>query len=125
MKIITAILLFLSFNTAYSQTDSLYGYVDATTFREAEVHPTFAGGQAALDAFLKKEIRRHGTPATVIVEFTVSKAGGAPQNITVYRSDNPELNNEAIRLMKRSKWIPGTEHGKGVNYRVRQEIEFK
>ena len=38
---------------------------------------------------------------------------------------NPELNNAAIRLMKKSKiWVPAVQIGKQVKYRNRLEIKF-
>lgn len=123
---IVLFLLILSFSQVYSQAGStLYGYVDSTTFREAETHPAFVGGDKAWETFLKKEIHYHGRPATVIVEFTVSKDEHTPKEITVYRSDNPHLNNEAIRLMKKTRWVPAIANGRAVDYRMRQEIEFK
>lgn len=126
MKAIIFFLLILIFDKGYSQSDlSLYGYADSATFREAEVHPTPAGGLSAWDAFLKKEIRNAGTPGTVIVEFTIKKDDQFPTNIKIYRSDNPKLNNEAIRVIKKSRWTPARANGNAVNYRIRQEIEFK
>jgi TonB family protein len=125
MKAIT--LLFLVFTVAkgYSQSDlPLYGYVDSATFKEAEVHPAPVGGLAAWDALLKKEMRSGGTRGTVIVEFTVNKDDHAPSKIKIYRSDNTQLNSEAIRIIKKSRWTPALESGNAVNYRMRQEIEF-
>jgi len=126
MKAIALLFLVLVFGKGYSQSGaSLYGYVDSATFKEAEVHPAPVGGLAAWDAFLKKEMRNEGTRGTVIVEFTVSKHDHAPTNIKVYRSDNTKLDSEAIRIIKRSRWTPALTNGKAVDYRMRQEIEFK
>jgi TonB family protein len=126
MKAITFLLLILVFDKGYSQADlSLYGYVDSATFREVEVHPAPVGGLSAWESFLKKEIRNVGTPGTVIVEFTINKDDHIPANIKIYRSDNPKLNNEAIRIIKKSRWTPALANGNAVNYRIRQEIEFK
>ena len=126
MKAIAFLLLISVFGKGYSQSQvSLYGYVDSVTFREAEVHPTPAGGLSAWEAFLNKEIRKAGTPGTVIVEFTVNNDNHVPTNIKIYRSDNAKLNNEAIRIIKQSRWAPALEKGNAVSYRMRQEIEFK
>jgi len=126
MKAITLLILVLIVGKGYCQSDSaLYGYVDSVTFKEAEVHPAPAGGLAAWDAFLKKEMRSGGKRGTVIVEFTVNKNDHVPTNIKIYRSDNAQLNNEAIRIIKKSRWVPALETGKAVNYRTREEIEFK
>jgi TonB-like protein len=126
MKAITVLLLVLIFGKGYSQTEfPLYGYVDSITFREAEVHPMPAGGLAAWDAFLKKEMRNTGKPASVIVEFTVKKDNHVPADVTIYRSDDSHLNGEAIRIIKKSRWVPAIANGKVVSYRMRQEIEFK
>ncbi|TMI85966.1 MAG: energy transducer TonB [Bacteroidetes bacterium] len=126
MKVITLLLLVLVFGKGYSQTDvATYGYVDSVTFREAEVHPAPMGGLSAWEAFLKKEMRHVGLPGTVIVEFTVNKDDPTPTNIKIYRSDKAALNNEAIRIIKKSRWVPALANGKTVNYRTREEIEFK
>ena len=126
MKTITLLLLVLIFGKGYSQSDApLYGYVDSVTFREAEVHPAPVGGLEAWDAFLKKELRNQGARGTVIVEFTVNKNDHAPIGIKIYRSDNTKLNGEAIRIIKKSRWVPAVTNGKSVSYRMRQEIEFK
>src|SRR5262245_3674989 len=101
MKAIALLLLISVFSKGYSQSQApMYGYVDSVTFREAEVHPAPAGGLSAWDKFLNKEIRKAGTPGTVIVEFTVRKDDHVPTNIKIYRSDNAKLNDEAIRIIK-------------------------
>ena len=126
MKTIILLLLVLIFGKGYSQSDApLYGYVDSITFREAEVHPMPAGGLAAWDVFLKKEMRKTGKAGSVIVEFTVKKDDHVPADVTVYRSDDSQLNTEAIRIIKKSRWVPAVANGKSVSYRMRQEIEFK
>lgn len=126
MKAITLLLLVLISGKGYSQSDApLYGYVDSVTFKEAEVHPAPVGGLEAWDAFLKKEMRHEGTRGTVIVEFTVNKSDRVPTNIKIYRSDNARLNNEAIRIIKKSRWVPALQSGQAVSYRTREEIEFK
>ena len=126
MKAITLLLVVLIFEKGYSQSEfPLYGYVDSITFREAEVHPMPAGGLSGWDAFLKKEMRKTGKPASVIVEFTVKKDDHVPADVTIYRSDNTQLNGEAIRIIKKSRWVPAVANGKAVSYRMRQEIEFK
>jgi|SRR5215471_8522089 len=126
MKAITLLILVLMVEKGYAQTDlPLYGYVDSATFKEAEVHPAPVGGEAAWDAVVKKEMRNGGTRGTVIVEFTVNKSDHTPSNIKIYRSDNTQLNGEAIRIIKNSRWTPAIANGKAVNYRMRQEIEFK
>jgi hypothetical protein len=126
MKAIPVLLLVLIFGKGYSQSEfPLYGYVDSITFREAEVHPMPAGGLAAWDAFLKKEMRKAGKSASVIVEFTVKKDDHVPADVTIYRSDDAQLNGEAMRIIKKSRWIAAMTNGKAVSYRMRQEIEFK
>lgn len=126
MKTIILVLILVSFNSAHAQTDSsLHGYVDSITFKEAEVHPAFVGGDKAWVAFLKKEIQYRGTRGTVILEFTVRRNNDTPKDVVIYRSDNPALNNEAIRVIKKSRWVPAVADGRTVSYRMRQEIEFK
>lgn len=126
MKAITLLLVLLIFDKGYCQSEfQLYGYVDSITFREAEVHPLPAGGLAAWDVFLKKEMRKTGKAGSVIVEFTVKKDDHVPADVTIYRSDDTQLNSEAIRIIKKSRWVPAVANGKSVSYRMRQEIEFK
>ena len=126
MKTIVLVLVLVSFHGAYAQTDSsLYGYVDSITFKEAEVHPAFVGGDKAWEAFLKKEVQYRGTRGTVILEFTVKRNNDTPKDVVIYRSDNSALNNEAIRVIKKSRWVPAVADGRAVSYRMRQEIEFR
>ena len=97
MKAIPFLLFPLIFGKGYSQSEfSLYGYVDSITFREAEVHPMPAGGLAAWDDFVKKEMRKTGKAGSVIVEFTVKKDVHVPSDVTISRSDDTKLNSEAI-----------------------------
>jgi protein TonB len=126
MKTLALIMALLVLNKANSQvTDTtLYGYRDSTLI-QTEITPVFIGGPMAWKKYLEKNIEITGIPGTVIIEFTIEKDGHILKDSKIYKSDNPELNKEALRLIKGSRWIPAIQNGKPVIYRMRQPIEFK
>jgi periplasmic protein TonB len=109
---------------AFSQTDTTtYGYVNGTLI-QTEIPPTFPGGEGSWKRFLEVNLLDLGIPGKVTVAFTVN-IDGKTSDYAVVNSSNPELNNAAIRLMKKSKiWVPAVQNGKQVKYRNRVEIKF-
>ena len=60
-----------------------------------------------------------------MLQFMVSKEGKV-SDIHVFRSVDPLLDEEAIRLIKNSPdWIPAVQNGRKVNSIKRQSINFK
>ena len=130
MKALLLGAFFLNTMVVYAQNDTtIYGYVDPTLI-ETEVTPAFPGGPNIWKMYLEKKLqypetaKMNGIEGSVIVEFTVGKDGKISE-IKIFKSVNPELYKEAIRLIQKSMWVPALQGGKNVIYRKRQEIVFK
>lgn len=94
--------------------------------------PSYPGGQAAFDEYVKKAMKyptyasRNKIEGTVQVSFLVNQEGKVEDLMPVSnRIVNMELENEAIRLVKASgKWIPGKELDEPANLRRVVSIKF-
>lgn len=96
-----------------------------------EVMPEFPGGEAALMKYLSKKIiypfysQMHGIQGLVVVKFWVEK-DGAIKKMVIEKSVYPELDNEALRLIKRMpKWKPGMQEGKPVRVKYTLPVNFR
>ena len=82
-----------------------------------EVMPEFPGGWDALGKFVKDNLRYpegHTDGGRVIVQFVVDH-DGTVADATVVRSVSPELDAEALRVVRSMpRWKPGTQDGKAV-----------
>jgi|SRR5579862_6595140 len=119
------LIMSLSFSVAaLSQADTTtYGYVNGTIL-ETEISPAYPGGEMSWKRFLNINMKRQDTSGVVTVAFTVS-ADGKTSGYEIIKSVTPDLDNEAIRLIKKSGfWTPAVLNGKHVKYRNREEIEF-
>ena len=94
------------------------------------VMPQFPGGAEALMKFLVNNVRypiealRRGITGHVAVRFIV-KADGSIENIEIPKNVNPELGEEALRVVKRMpQWIPGTKDGEPVDTEYTLPIIF-
>ena len=101
-----------------------------TTAEIADVQPSFPGGKAALDLFIAKNLqyptasKHNGVEGTVLVTFIVGQDGSI-SSVTIKRSVNQELDNEAIRIVGRMpKWIPGTVNGNAASMTVTLPVKF-
>ena len=81
--------------------------------------------------FLAKNMRypaaakEKGIKGRVIVSFVVDKEGNITLP-TLIKGVSPELNEEAIRLVKSMpKWEPGRQNGKPVRVRFIIPVEFR
>lgn len=94
-------------------------------FGAVEVNPEPFGGMEAFNKFLSRNLRYpDGSEAQgkVILTFVVEKDGSITA-IQVLRSIAPELDAEAIRVLKKApKWKPGIQNGQPV--RVQYTIPF-
>ena len=90
-------------------------------FWVAEKMPEFPSGNGAVAEYVRENMKypaiakEKGTQGRVIVQFVVNKKGKivSPK---VARSVDPDLDKEAIRLIKSMPdWIPGTQGGKAVD----------
>jgi len=128
-----SILLIFLFNTHFSnaQVDTtLYGWTDSTTYREVEVTAPFIGGSKIWEAYLKKQLKypkaakENKIEGTVVIEFTIH-SNHTVSDIKVFKSVEKSLDEEALRLIRNGRWVSAIQNGREVNYRARQEIEFR
>lgn len=67
----------------------------------------------------------YGIQGTVVVAFVVNK-DGTLSNLKIKESINPNLNKEALRVVKAMpKWTPGKQDGKNVSVKYSIPINFK
>lgn len=87
-------------------------YQDTTIGDVDEQPPSFPGGIEAMFAFIEKNIHPiPGQSGRVVVTFIVEKNGNL-NDIKVRRSASPELDAEALRVVRlMPRWIPGKTFG--------------
>ena len=96
-----------------------------------EQQPEFPGGEAAMMAYIKKNLKypasasENGIQGRVTLSFVVEKDGSI-SNIEILRSPAEELSQEAIRLVKSVPiWKPGVLKGKKVRVKYVLPITFR
>lgn len=92
--------------------------------------PQYPGGDAALNDYLKKNMKYpqsaidNGIEGVVDVAFLV-KADGSIGAIKIVRMVDPDLESEAIRLVKgMPAWIPADQNGQPVDAQTQVEVNF-
>ena len=92
--------------------------------------PQFPGGKQALDEYIASNMKypetakSNGIEGAVDVAFTV-KADGTIGAIKIVRMLDPDLEAEAIRLVKNMpKWTPGDNNGTPVDAQTQVQINF-
>lgn len=100
-------------------------------FYEAEQDPQFPGGLSGLMNFINDNLRypayakANDIQGRVVVQFVVKKDGSIGQ-VKVIRKKNPDLDAEAVRVVKTlPKFIPGKMNGKPVNVWFTLPVTFK
>ena len=100
-------------------------------FYEAEQDPQFPGGLPGLMNFINDNLRypayakANDIQGRVVVQFVVKKDGSIGQ-VKVVRKKNPDLDAEAVRVVKTlPKFIPGKMNGKPVNVWFTLPVTFK
>ncbi|HTK20103.1 MAG TPA: energy transducer TonB [Mucilaginibacter sp.] len=93
--------------------------------------PQFPGGFVHLMDYLTTnmkypdEAKKNGISGKVFVAFVVEKDGSLT-DIKVIKSVSPELDEEAVRLMKESpKWQPGSAEGVPCRVRYSLPVNFE
>lgn len=95
-----------------------------------EQSPEFPGGEAALMAFIKKNLKYPASAAEDLIQGRVTlsfsvEEDGSITNIEVMRSPDERLSQEAIRIVKKMpKWKPGTQRGKPCRVKYVLPIKF-
>lgn len=100
-------------------------------FMVAEQMPEYPGGMKELFKFLQDNVKypesamKKNVQGRVIVQFVVEK-DGTPTEFNVVRSVDPDLDAEALRVMKTmSKWKPGMQRGEVVRVKYTVPVSFK
>lgn len=98
---------------------------------DVDLIPSFPGGTNALNTFIASNLKyppvagANGIQGRVIVKFIVEKDGSI-SNVEVNRSVDPDLDNEAMRVVKAMpKWIPGQINGKAVKVECSLPFVFR
>jgi len=96
-----------------------------------EQMPSFPGGAAAMFQWLSSNLQypavaeANGIQGRVVVSFVVERDGSI-NDVKVYRSVDPSLDKEAIRLVKSMpKWNPGKQGGQAVRVKYTAPITFR
>lgn len=93
--------------------------------------PEYPGGDAAMKQYLAENMKYpqtaidNGIEGTVDVAFTV-KTDGSIGTIKIVRMVDPDLEQEAVRLVKSMPaWIPADKNGSPVEAPVQIQINFE
>ncbi|MFV0290646.1 MAG: energy transducer TonB [Mangrovibacterium sp.] len=96
-----------------------------------EQMPEFPGGVAALRAYISKTVKyptsalNNNVQGTVYISFVVNQDGGI-EDVKVLRGVDPDLNEEAIRVVQSMpKWKPGMQGGKAVRVSYQVPVKFE
>jgi len=112
---------------ANSETDSLKKGDQNYIYAIAEEMPMFSG---EINDFIKSNLiypqcaLQEGIFGKVITQIIIEKDGSI-SNITIVKSIDPELDQEAIRLIQSMpKWIPGKQHNVPVRVKYTLPVMF-
>ena len=89
----------------------------------------YKGGEEGLNEFILTNLeypdlaKRQGLQGVVLLKFIV-EPNGTVSNIMIEKEFNHLCTNEAIRLLRETKWKPGTKDGKYVRYITKYPIVF-
>lgn len=104
---------------------------EAETFKFVEQMPAFQGGEEEMFKFLgenvryPKEAKEEGIEGIVVYSFVVEKDGSV-SNIKAVKSLSPEIDKEALRVIKMTdkKWEPGLQGGEPVRVEYTLPMRF-
>lgn len=100
-----------------------------TTYIFVERMPEPAGGYSAFYKHLQKTIRypkpaqRQGVVGKVLVKFVVNEEGNVSQ-LSIEKGIGFGCDEEAMRVIGLSKWLPGKQRGKPVKVQMIQPVFF-
>ena len=104
---------------------------EEVVFKAVEQMPQFPGGDAELMKYISKNIKyptmamENNIQGRVVVQFVVTKTGAIGE-VKVIRSKDPDLDKEAVRVVKSlPNFIPGKMNGQAVNVWYTLPITFK
>lgn len=100
-------------------------------FQSVEQMPQFPGGDAELMKYISSHIKyptmamENNIQGRVVVQFVVTKTGAIGE-VKVVRSKDPDLDREAVRVVKSlPNFIPGKMNGQAVNVWYTLPVNFK
>lgn len=99
-------------------------------FIPGEKMPEPIGGMQGFYSFLKKNLRypktaeRIGRQGKVFVEFIVNEHG-LPSDFKILKGIGAGCDEEAIRVLSLSRWMPGEQRGVPVKVRMVQAVSFQ
>ncbi len=112
-------------------TQAAPGDDDKHAIENPDVKPKFPGGEAAFMKYISNNARypdtalKSGKKGIVGVSFVVKKNGDVT-NVEVTQSVSPELDAEAVRVIKASpKWKPGMVNGVPVDVKMKVPFRFQ
>jgi TonB family protein len=115
---------------AGKKTETVEEEVPKQIFVVVEEMPRFTGGDEALTKFINENVQYPASAkdknitGRVIIRFAVMANGNVDQ-VTVLKGVDPELDTEAIRVVKTLPvWTPGKQGGKPVNVWYSVPISF-
>lgn len=140
-KVASELALTIKFDPAlyrkYTKTRKFVIHKEATKFDTsfviysmADSSPDyFKGGEDGLNEFILTNLeypdlaKRQGLQGVVVLSFVV-EPNGTVSNIMVEKEFNHLCTGEAIRLIRETKWKPGTKDGKYIRYKTKYPIVF-
>ena len=105
--------------------------IQGEVYDMVEVAPQFPGGSKELMSWLGQNLRypvkaqEAGKQGRVVLQFVITKEGKVA-DIKVMRGVSPELDEEAVRVIKAMPaWTPGKQDGQAVNVRYTLPVTFR
>jgi TonB family protein len=129
LSLIIAVFIFSSCD--FSSSDSgVRLYSNDSIHNFAEVSPEYPGGNAAMGHFLRTNLQYpeksllEDAQGTVFISFVV-EPNGKVTNINILRSVNEDLDQEAVRVIRKMPdWMPGIHEGNPVRVRLTLPVRF-
>jgi len=109
--------------------DMIANAEDGIVLNYAEIMPKFTE-EVSLESFIKanykkpESLKEQGIEGVVYVQFVVEKDGRVTKVKTV-RPLQKDLDKEAVRLIKQTKWVPGTIRQEAVRVKMIVPISFE
>lgn len=98
-------------------------------YKMADSSPEYYKGEEALGEFVLSNLEypdlaiRQNLQGTVVMSFIV-EPNGTISNIVVEKEFNHLCTQEALRIMRQTKWKPGKKDGKAIRYKTKYPIIF-
>jgi protein TonB len=131
MKFFIAITLFLLSGAGISYAQESGNKIPREIFTTVEQMPEFPGGQAALNAFLSKNLRypksafKNNIEGRVVVRFVI-ETDGSISNPEIVRSLDTDCDRETLRVInKMPRWNPGRQNGVAASVYYTLPVSFK